>query len=90
MTMSRALAFLALLFLLAWPYAKADAFPAPAGAPAAAERALLPVSGGRCPRLCRDWFDGCTICSCSHGRIDVCTPAPCERRGRPRCLRWGF
>lgn len=90
MTMSRALVFLALLFLLAWPYAKANALPAPAGIPIAAERVLAAAWGGRCPRLCRDWFDGCNICSCSHGRINVCSPGPCLRLSRPRCLRWGF
>ncbi len=46
--------------------------------------------GGRCPRLCVEWFDGCNTCSCGKGRINACTEFVCRWHRRPRCLRWGF
>jgi hypothetical protein len=46
--------------------------------------------GGRCPRLCVEWFDGCNNCTCGKGRIDVCSRHICRWRRRARCLRWGF
>ena len=46
--------------------------------------------GGRCPRLCVEWFDGCNTCSCGKGYINACTEMACRVHRRPRCLRWGF
>jgi hypothetical protein len=46
--------------------------------------------GGRCPRLCVEWFDGCNTCSCGKGHINSCTEMVCRGHKRPRCLRWGF
>jgi hypothetical protein len=48
------------------------------------------LDGGRCPRLCVEWFDGCNTCSCGKGRINACTELVCRSHRRPRCLRWGF
>jgi hypothetical protein len=48
------------------------------------------LCGGRCPRLCVEWFDGCNNCSCGKGRINACTEFVCRWHKRPRCLRWGF
>ncbi|ADP69987.1 hypothetical protein Rvan_0711 [Rhodomicrobium vannielii ATCC 17100] len=52
--------------------------------------ARFSASGGQCPKLCVEWFDGCNNCSCGRGRIDVCTQHICFGRKRARCLRWGF
>jgi len=52
--------------------------------------ARFSTSGGQCPKLCVEWFDGCNNCSCGAGRIDVCTQQICLGRKRARCLRWGF
>jgi hypothetical protein len=93
MTIVRAIALLAaLFFLLPTQQAEAQAsavvhadvsrtWPAPV------QQVLL---GGRCPRLCVEWFDGCNNCTCGKGRIDVCTQQLCVWRRRPRCLRYGF
>jgi hypothetical protein len=93
MTIFRTLAILIALILLS----PRDLAMAQAGSPSQAEleRAKLPVSWparfrGQCPRLCVEWFDGCNICTCGKGRLDVCAPAPCAWPRRPRCLRWGF
>ncbi len=48
------------------------------------------MEGGRCPRLCVDYTDGCNHCSCGRGRFDVCTHYYCSWRRRARCLRHGF
>ncbi len=48
------------------------------------------LHGGRCPRLCVEWFDGCNNCSCGKGHINACTEFVCRWHRRPRCLRWGF
>ncbi len=45
---------------------------------------------GRCPRLCVEWYDGCNLCTCGKGRIDVCSRMLCRWRRPARCLRWGF
>jgi hypothetical protein len=46
--------------------------------------------GGRCPRLCVEWFDGCNTCSCGKGHINACTEMACKVHRRPRCMRWGL
>jgi hypothetical protein len=89
MTVFRGLAFLIALFLLA----PKDHAMAQAEAPAQAElERLQPVRlPGQCPRLCVEWYDGCNVCTCGKGKLDVCTQAVCRQvRRRPRCLRWGF
>jgi hypothetical protein len=93
MTVFRGLAILIALFLLT-PGHQAMA---QAGSPPQAEleRSKLPAVWparfrAQCPRLCVEWFDGCNICTCGKGRLDVCTQALCTWPRRPRCLRWGF
>jgi hypothetical protein len=84
MSLIRTLACLAALCLVAPAQAEAASLAKPAGG------LFFPASRGSCPRLCVEWFNGCTTCSCGRGRINVCTPQPCFWRGRARCLRWGF
>jgi hypothetical protein len=93
MTVFRGLAILMALFLLA----PKDRVMAQAGSPPQAELERSQLAGAwparfraQCPRLCVEWFDGCNICTCGKGKLDVCTQGPCAGRGRPRCLRWGF
>jgi hypothetical protein len=93
MTVFRGLAILMALFLLA-PKEQAAA---QAGSPPQAELARTPLEGAwparflsQCPRLCVEWYDGCNLCTCGKGKLDVCTQIRCTWRRRPRCLRWGF
>ena len=93
MTVFRGLAILVALFL----FVPKDQAAAQAGTPPQAELGHSQPGGalpaqfrGLCPRLCVDWFDGCNICTCGKGKIDICTRNLCAWRRRPRCLRWGF
>jgi hypothetical protein len=93
MTVFRGLAILIALFLL---IPKQQTM-AQAGSPPQAElersqltRAWPVRFRGQCPRLCVEWYDGCNICTCGKGRLDVCTQVVCRSLRRPRCLRWGF
>ncbi len=89
MAISRAIALLILLFVLALP--RMDG---PADAASLQQSSVFPVRhgfyGGACPRLCTEWFDGCNYCSCARGRIDVCTHNYCLWRRHARCARYGF
>jgi hypothetical protein len=94
MTVFRGMAILIALFLLA-PAGQAMA---QAGSPPQAEIEHSQAAGAwparfqsQCPRLCVEWYDGCNICTCGKGKLDVCTQVVCRQRRRPpRCLRWGF
>jgi hypothetical protein len=93
MTVFRGLALLIALFLLT----PKDQAMAQAGSPSQAELERPPLAGawparfrGQCPRLCVEWYDGCNICTCGKGKLDVCTNILCTWPRRPRCLRWGF
>jgi hypothetical protein len=92
MTVFRGLAILIALFLLSPSEAIAQA-----GSPPHAELERSPPAEAwrarfrnQCPRFCVEWYDGCNICTCGMGKIDVCTQVLCTWRRRPRCLRWGF
>jgi len=42
---------------------------------------------GKCPKDCMNWFDGCNICTCIDGEIEMCTEMACtpEQMEKPRC-----
>ncbi|MGO9545993.1 MAG: hypothetical protein ACLPPF_14530 [Rhodomicrobium sp.] len=90
MTILRGLAILVALVLIAPRMAEAGA----ASGAELSHSQFVPVGdvlhGGRCPRLCVEWFDGCNNCTCGKGRIDVCTERVCRWHRRPRCVRHGF
>jgi hypothetical protein len=93
MTVFRGLAIFIALFLLT----PKDQAVAQAGSPPQTEleRSQLGEAWparyrGQCPRLCVDWYDGCNICTCGKGRLNICTQNLCSWYRRPRCLRWGF
>ena len=93
MTFLRAIAFFAVLLLLAphLPEAQAGFLPLQPAQSTGVLAVRHFYHGGQCPRLCVQWFDGCNNCTCNRvGRFDVCTQNFCFWRGRPRCLRWGF
>jgi hypothetical protein len=93
MTVFRSLAILIAMFLLA----PKDQAMAQAGSTPQAELWRSQLAGAwpahfrnQCPRLCVEWYDGCNICTCGKGKLDVCTNLLCTRHRRARCLRWGF
>jgi hypothetical protein len=93
MTVFRCLAIAVALFL----FAPKDRAAAQAGSPPQAEldrsqsgEAWPARFWSQCPRLCVEWYDGCNLCTCGKGKLDVCTQIRCTWRRRPRCLRWGF
>ncbi len=92
MAILRGLAILVALFMLASEQeAVAQAAVPQAELSRTLSRMAEPVRIARqCPLLCTEWFDGCNMCSCGKGYIDVCTRYFCVFRRRPRCLRHGF
>ncbi len=94
MTFFRGVAILLLTLLLFAQSGGAQAQAGPLSQAELSQAQFLPYAPpsfrGRCPRLCVEWFDGCNMCTCGKGALDVCTQMLCRTRRRARCMRWGF